>query len=721
MLASLGHTFLLLALACTFFNVLATALSPLFAAGQRERVLLAAHRATVAVFWLLSAATVTLMYLFVRDDFSVSYVWNHSATTQPIQFKLSGLWSGQAGSLLLWAWVLGAYGLAVTTKGRREESTLAPIAASVVNVTTAFFVALIAFAANPFTPVEGAIPQEGLGLNPLLQNYWMLIHPPVLYFGYVGCAVPFAFSIAALLNRRSDNEWLSLVRRWTLFPWIVLTLGIIMGGAWAYETLGWGGYWAWDPVENASLMPWLTGTAFLHSIMIQARRGMLKTWNMVLVTLTFLLSIFGTFLTRSGVVSSVHSFAESNIGGWFLAFLGFALFASVALLIWRRDDLASETEFESPLSREGAFLLNNWILLGAAFAVLWGTVYPALSEAITGEQRSVGAPYFNRVMVPLGLVLLALTGIGPLMAWRKMSLASLLRVLKWPVIVGIACAPLFYVLSVWQTGAVTAFCLGIFVTAAIGGEFYRGAKARRNTTGESFGRALANLIGRNKARYGGYVVHLGIVVLFVGAAGNAFKIETESIELKPGQTMNIENPDGGRKSEYSLRFVSLERPSPMPPEKQDEIAARVVVLKNGRPMTNLKGDEVVMRPSIDIFKMGNIADPEARAGQEPQTARRPDIKSSPAHDLYLVLSGYDLNNNVATIKAYVNPLVWWIWLSQAFFIGGTIIALWPDKKRAPIRNVWNDGHEPVTHPKVEGYDLRDEAQRDTAQREEVAR
>ncbi|MDQ3813547.1 MAG: cytochrome c biogenesis protein CcsA, partial [Armatimonadota bacterium] len=444
----MGRLLLVLALLAAAYTVVMTAWAYRVAEPKRGAILASAHNAALAVWGLLTAACLSLTYLFLTNDFSVNYVWGHSSVNQPLIFKISALWGGQAGSLLLWAWMLALYGLVLALYGRRTRNEIAPTAVAVLTSVSVFFVGLVVFVANPFARVDGPVPSEGIGLNPLLQNYWMQIHPPTLYAGYVGCTVPFAWAAAALLHRRFDKDWVELVRRWTLLPWIILTCGIIMGGAWAYETLGWGGYWAWDPVENASLMPWLTATAFLHSIMIQGRRGMLKNWNVVLVSLTFLLSIFGTFLTRSGVVASVHSFAESKeIGTWFLTFLALALIFSFGLILWRRDDLSSRAEFDSVFSREGAFLLNNWILLCAAFAVLWGTVYPAIREALTGEQTTVGAPYFNRVMAPLGLLILALTGIGPLMAWRRSSPGSLLRTLRIPILAGLATAPLLWLLS----------------------------------------------------------------------------------------------------------------------------------------------------------------------------------------------------------------------------------------------------------------------------------
>lgn len=664
---------MLLAAFCAAFSLFATFWAYRNGEPLQSIWLNIAHRATLGTWASLTAACGVLIGLFIADDFSVAYVWQHSATHQAFQYKVSAMWAGQGGSLLLWAWMLTCYSALIAVRGRKDDIFLAPTAAAITNIVGLFFISLVAFTANPFANVVGAAPPEGRGLNPLLQNYWMQIHPPTLYVGYVGCTVPFAYAIAALLHRRYDTTWLAVVRRWTLYPWIILTIGIIMGGAWAYETLGWGGYWAWDPVENASLLPWLTATAFLHSLMIQARRGMLKQWNMILVCLTFLLSVFGTFLTRSGVVSSVHSFAESNIGPYFLSFLAVALVVSFGIVIWRRADLEAETEFESPLSREGAFLLNNWILLGAAFAVLWGTVYPSIAEAITGNTVSVGKPYFNRVMIPLGLILLALTGIGPLMAWRRMSVQKLLSVLRLPIILGIVTAPLFYMLSRWHTGAATAVCLAVFVATSIISEFVRGSKARRSMTGESAGESFLNLLLKNRQRYGGYIVHLGIVIIFVGFAGQAFDVVTEPIQLKKNDTMKI--------GEYTLQFQGLMAPKDLAPEKESEVVAQMAVLRDGKPVRSLSGEPVVMYPGVSFYKSPGSSSPEASAGQPAQQAGIPAIRSNPAHDLYLVLSEYNQGENTASIKAYLNPLVMWVWISCIFFIGGTVLSLLPEPKR----------------------------------------
>ena len=393
------------------------------------------------------------------------------------------------------------------------------------------------------------------------------------------------------------------------------------------------------------------------------------------MTLTFLLSVFGTYLTRSGVVSSVHSFAESNIGVYFLGFLGAMLILAFSLIIWRRDLVSSANEIESPLSREGAFLLNNWILLGSAFAVLWGTVYPALSEAIGNQKVSVGASYFNSVMVPLGLLLLALTGVGPLMAWRRTSPRALLKTFAWPLLLALVAAPGLWALAQWQTGAATSFCLAVFVTAAIVSEFVRGTRARSNMTGEGKAESFVNLIAKNKGRYGGYLVHLGIVMMFVGFAGSFGNIVKGPILLKPNDTMQV--------GEYTLLYKGLGRPAKgqLSDEKSDETGAIVQIKRNGKTLLDKRGQPFVMQPHIDTFKQSAIVSEEARAGQPPQTARRPDIMSTFAHDLYLVLDSYDEQTQEASIKAYLNPLVMWIWLSQLFFLGGTIVAMLPNKKR----------------------------------------
>lgn len=683
-LPTFGHYLLLLALATSVLTIGATifAFRGQSAGAQARRGVLLdwAHRGSFASWAFLMVASGVLFTLFLTDNFSVHYVWSNSARAQPLFYKIAAFWGGQSGSLLMWATVLAIYGLLIANSGKKKFPEIGPTAAAVIAFVNAFFISLIIFQANPFGTIEGPVPKDGFGLNPLLQNYWMQIHPPTLYAGYIGCTVPFALAIAALIHRRFDADWAVLVRRWTLITWIILFVGIVMGGIWAYETLGWGGYWAWDPVENASLMPWLVLTAFLHSIMLQGRRGILKNWNMVLVSLTFLLSIFGTFLTRSGIVTSVHSFAESDIGGYFLGFLGVIFLATFGLIWWRRDELSTPDTVESPLSREGTFLMGNWLLLATTFAILAGTIYPTLYEGFYGAKITVEQSYFNRTTVPLALLILALAGIGPLLSWQRTSPVEFFRKLRapiWFVVLGIPLfvAPILYFLGRWHTGAGVAFLLVAFLFGAIGSEFWRGARARRRTTNENMASAMLALPIQNRRRYGGYIVHLGLAIFFVGLTGSSvFKIELEPRDLKIGDTLPI--------GEYRLRFDGFLQPQQLAAGKASDIAAKMTVMKNGQPLLDRNGAAVFLKPNIEIFKAaGEDEDPQAMAGQQEQTARRPAIMSNLGHDLYLALLGYDMETGTATIKAYLNPLVMWVWIAVALFISGTIVALLPE--RAP--------------------------------------
>lgn len=668
MLSQLGHSLVFLALVTATYNVVATGLAYKFP--NRSAWLDSSHRAVVACWFFVLAACGALVASFLNNDFSLQYVFENSSRDQPLPFKIAALWGGQGGSLLLWTFTLVCYAYVVSKQGRNKNQPLSPIATAVVAATTAFFAALVLFHANPFNVIDGQLPADGRGMNPLLQNYWMQIHPPTLYIGYVGCTVPFAFAVAALFLRKFDEDWVVLIRQWVLFTWIVLTVGIVLGGVWAYETLGWGGYWAWDPVENASLMPWLSATAFLHSIMLQGRRGLLKNWNIALVTLTFLLSIFGTFLTRSGVVQSVHSFAESGIGGYFLTFMGVSLVLTLALIYWRRQELVSDARIENALSREGAFMLNNWLLLGGTFAVLWGTVFPTLSDALGNGRVAVGREYFDTVMAPIGLLLLALTGVGPLMAWRRTTWPAIWKAVKLPVLWALAFSPLLWWLASNHTGAATAFVLAVFVTVAITSEFWRGIKARRKAKSEPFSDAAINLIAFNTPRYGGYIVHLGVVMMFVGFTGSSvFNTELPPKTILKGESFTI----GG---EYRIRFDGLARPLVMPDNLNDQVVAIVTVF-------DMKGNQITppdrpLYPKIDIFKNTESVDAQ---GQEMDQARRPAIRSTPANDLYLVLDGFDMKKKEATIKAYLNPLVMWIWISVGFYVVGTCIAMIPNRRR----------------------------------------
>src|SRR3954449_1765909 len=478
--------------------------------------------AVYGTFAALAVAALALWKGLVTHDFNIEYVAAYTSRNLPSGYIVSALWAGQKGSLLFWALVLSLFASLAQLLTPRRYAALLPYVAGVTSAVTAFFVCTMIFAANPFERLAFT-PADGRGLNPQLQNPGMMIHPPMLYLGYISITIPFAFAVAALLSRRLDVGWLHAIRKWTLVSWLFLSVGITLGMWWAYVELGWGGYWAWDPVENASFLPWLTMTAFLHSVMIQEKRGMLKRWNFGLIIGTFLLSIFGTFITRSGVIASVHSFTQSNVGYFFLAFLTVTAILAFTLLYTRWSLLKADVELESVLSREAAFLFNNLLFVGIAFSVLWGTLFPILSELVRGTKITVGVPFFNRVNIPLGLLLLALTGVGPLIAWRKASTANLQRQFVAPTASGVALGVLLLALGMRSGHALVTYTLAGFVAATILQEFYRGVRARRRMHGESIPVAFARLVGRNRRRYGGYIVHVGILIYFVAFAGMAFR------------------------------------------------------------------------------------------------------------------------------------------------------------------------------------------------------
>src|SRR5881397_792305 len=499
-----------------------------------------------AVFVMCGALLVAVFSLEValfRHDFNVEYVAAYTSRNLPIFYTWSALYAGQKGSLLFWATVLSVFGSLALVLTPRRQRELLPYVAAVVSLVAAFFISVMLFGgANPFRRLPYT-PVDGSGLNPQLQNPGMVFHPPMLYLGYISITIPFAFAMAALLSKRLDTDWLVAIRKWTLLSWLFLSIGICLGMWWAYVELGWGGYWAWDPVENASLLPWLTMTAFLHSVMIQEKRGILKKWNLGLIIGSWLLSIFGTFITRSGVIASVHSFTQSNVGYFFLAFLVIAGVTSFTLFAKRLPLLEAEARLESMVSREASFLFNNLLFVGIAFSVLWGTLFPILSELVQGTKVTVGPPFFNQVNIPLGLALLGLTGIGPLIAWRRASLPNLQRQFAVPVTVGVFTGLVLLVAGIRDFYALMAMGLGGFVAATIAQEFARGTSARHRQYGEPYLLALGRLIARNRRRYGGYVVHTGIVMLFVAFAGMAFKTETEA-SLRPGESASIKSPYG---------------------------------------------------------------------------------------------------------------------------------------------------------------------------------
>src|SRR6266487_4451368 len=636
-----------------------------FAGGAQQRPDLqqSARNATFALFAALAVAVISLEIAIFRHDFSVQYVASRTSRNLPTFYLWSALYSGQEGSLLFWAAVLSLFGVLTQLLTSRRHRMYLPYVAAVTCLVATFFVSVMLFAANPFQRLPFT-PMDGQGMNPQLQNPGMVFHPPMLYLGYISITIPFAFAIAALLTKKLDAEWLVAVRKWTLVSWLFLSVGLLIGMWWAYVELGWGGYWAWDPVENAALLPWLVMTAFLHSVMIQEKRGMLKKWNLALILGAWLLSIFGTFITRSGVIASVHSFTQSSVGYFFLGFLVLAAVASFALYWTRLPLLEAEATLESMVSREASFLFNNLLLIGIAFSVLWGTLFPILSELVQGTKVTVGPPFFNQVNVPLGLALLALTGIGPLIAWRRASLPNLRRQFAVPATAGVFTLLVLLVGGMRDLYAVLAIALGGFVAATIVQEFARGTRARHRQYGEGYPLALARLLGRNRRRYGGYIVHTGIVILFVAFAGMAFKTETEAT-LRPGESASLRSPYGHT---YTFTHLGISQYDAL---NRQITAATVEVRRNGKPIGFLTPEK---RQHVDGL---------GRPTFQPST--EPAIMSMLREDLYGVLGGTVAGTEQAVFRFTVNPLVWWVWYGGMIVAVGGLIVMWPGGSPAARR------------------------------------
>jgi cytochrome c-type biogenesis protein CcmF len=628
-----------------------------FAGRWRDRPELAASvtRAVYVVFGALVVASISLWKGLVTHDFNIEYVAAYTSRNLPPYYIFSAFWAGQKGSLLFWAVVLSLFASLAQLLTPRRYAHLMPYVAGVTSTVVAFFVCVMLFGSNPFERLPYT-PADGRGLNPQLQNVGMVIHPPMLYLGYISITIPFAFAIAALLSRRLDTGWIQAIRKWTLVSWLFLSIGITLGMWWAYVELGWGGYWAWDPVENASFLPWLTMTAFLHSVMIQEKRGMLKRWNLGLIVGTFLLSIFGTFITRSGVIASVHSFTQSNVGYFFLAFLTLAAVLSFTLLYTRWPELEAEVQLESMVSREAAFLFNNLLLVGIAFSVLWGTLFPILSEAVRGTKITVGPPFFNRVNVPLGLLLLALTGIGPLIAWRKASTANLRRQFVAPGAAAVLGLVGMLTAGVRDFYATMAITLAAFVAGTVAQEFYRGVRARRRMHHESVPVAFFRLIERNRRRYGGYIVHVGVLIYFVAFAGMAFKVQREAT-LKPGESIELTSPFGHT---YRFTHVGISQYEAL---NRVVSAATVQVAIDGRPAGLLTSEK---RQHVDSFKRPTF-EPSTEVG----------IRSGLREDLYLVFAGAVNGTEEAVYRFNINPLVWWVWFGGFVLAFGGIVTMWP--------------------------------------------
>ena len=648
-MAELGRAALVICLGLSVYACVAGA----FAAFKgRRRLSLSARNALIAAFAAAAVAAVVLFSAFVRHDFSFAYVAEHSARRLPTLYTLSAFWGGQEGSLLLWLLILTAYSAAVVLINRRTAPDLVAWVVPVLGGVAIFFSFMLVAVSSPFA--TQAAPADGAGLNPSLQNLHMLIHPVLLYLGYVGLTVPFAFGMGSLLAKRADERWIIATRRWTLAAWGFLGVGQLIGAHWAYVEVGWGGYYAWDPVENAAFMPWLAATAFLHSVMVQEKKGMLKIWNMLLVAGGFVLALFGTFLTRSGILSSIHSFAESPLGGWFLGFIALVIAFSLGLIFLRLPLLRTKTKLESLASREASFLYNNLLLVAFCLTILWGVLYPILSEAVTGQTNHVSGPYYNFFLHIFGLPLLLLMGIGPLLAWRKTSLRTLARTWAWPAVVSLVVGAILLALGAGSSiPGLIAYTFSAFVIVSIIVEFVRGTRARKAVVGGSWPSAFSSLVARNRRRYGGYVVHAAIVLLAIGIAGSSAYDTTREARLRPGQSMEIRG--------YTLTYRKLV-------QHQSENAQEV-------------------RALVDV-RRGGSRDGTLSAGQnhypvEGQTSREVAIRSDlvTGEDLYLIAQQIDSDGTVF-FKAETLPLVNLIWLAGFIFLGGTLIALWPDAREA---------------------------------------
>jgi len=666
MIANLGYGTLIITFLISLYGIGAA----YYGARKNDHAWIASARNAMLLTWpLLTISALSIIYLLVTNAYEVDYVASVTSNSMPIYLKVTALWGGQAGSLIFWSWLMAAFASAVTLRKWDRDQEFLPWVIIVSLVTLAFFLSLSIFLENPFVRLwqtssgqittamlqpAGSIPfkpADGSGLNPLLRHPGMIIHPPMLYLGFVSFVIPYAFAIAALVTGRTDDRWIRITRRWSLVAWLFLSLGLILGGRWAYDVLGWGGYWGWDPVEIAAFMPWLTGTAFLHSVMIQEKRGMLKHWNMILIILTYELVIFGTFLTRSGVLSSVHAFAQSAIGPVFFAFMGLTFIVSLSLLLRRWNDLKAETQMTSLLSRESLFLLNNLLFMGILVVCFWGVIFPLISEIFTGQKVTVGPPFYERATAPLFAGLLLLMGVAPLAAWRYSSAKTLGRAMWKPFIASLVVVALVLFSGIRQPAAILGFWLCGFVALVTLYEFWRGALARHRRSDESLPLALWRLAGRNRRRYGGYIIHLGVVLMAIGIIGiELFQTETQGT-IPQGERISL--------GDYTVTFDSL----------------AVFDTADGRN---------VARAVVGVYKDGQLVDelyPRRDyyyESQQPMTI--PGVRSTWEDDFYILLVDWQpISSAGATFKIYHNPLVNWLWLGGFIFIIGTLVAAWPDR------------------------------------------
>ncbi|HEY1286073.1 MAG TPA: cytochrome c-type biogenesis CcmF C-terminal domain-containing protein [Solirubrobacterales bacterium] len=736
MTASLGSVALPLAFLTAGFAVVAA----LLGRHGDERWLVVARRSVYGLCGLLTLCVVLIEIAFAGDDFSLRIVQQHSSLETPAFYKLAAMWSSQEGSLLLWAWVLSIASSAALFATRNRLRELVPYATAVMASIAAFFTGLMLFAGgvNPFAKLS-PVPADGIGLNPLLQHPSMMIHPPMLYSGYVAFTIPFAFAIGALVTRRLDADWIRATRRFALIAWAFLGLGLLLGARWSYTELGWGGYWAWDPVENAALMPWLAGTAFLHSIMVQEKRGMLKVWNASLIVATFSLALLGTFLVRSGVLQSIHAFGDSTVGPYILGLIAVVLVGSAALITSRLDDLRSKKRIDSLASREAVFLINNLLLLALCVAIFWGTFFPLISELFTGEKSSLAAPWFDRYTTPLAVALVLFTGVGPLLAWRRVTWASARRVFLAPIVAAGLTAVALVALTdaAHRPWALALFVLAAFALTGLAQEFWRGATARRALVGGSLPAALSGLVARNRRRYGGYIVHVGVVVLLVGVAASSSFQTKRDISLGPGESAVVD----GRTITYVRPTVGVDR--------EALSFGAVLAVRDGRHRTMLHPSKRYFRPTggagpgtlagffdgeatsevgLDAGVGGDFwtsvapdiapvrrravaADQGFRAcirggpGTPPQCRALSRLMKGAAFDpslrgvaltqirrlqeatLKRIATSYLSDRSTATFRVIVNPLVTWIWIGGLIGLAGALIAIWPSRgaRRRPSR------------------------------------
>ncbi|HOG78678.1 MAG TPA: cytochrome c-type biogenesis CcmF C-terminal domain-containing protein [Anaerolineaceae bacterium] len=636
-----------------------------------------ARAAAVLTFPLLSLSMLALAGLIVAGDYQVQYVYNVASNSMPFYLKLTAIWGGQSGSLLFWCWLLGLSAFLVALRSWHSDQDLLPWIILVIAITLIFFLSLVIFVENPFVRFwrtaggsemvalfqpAGAlplIPLDGRGMNPLLRHPGMVFHPPALYLGFVGFIIPYAYAIAALITNRSDDQWIRATRRWSLVAWLFLSLGLLLGSRWAYDVLGWGGYWGWDPVEVAALLPWISGTAFLHSIMMQEKRGLSKRWNMILMILTYSLVIFGTFLTRSGVFSSVHAFSQSAIGPLFFGFIALTLLISLVLLALRWRNLGADTQLQSPFSREGLFLMNNLVMMGLLIACLWGVIYPLISEIFTGQQVTMGPGYYESVAGPLFALLLLLKGIAPLTTWGAGSSRSLGKRLLWPALGSVVVVIVLMLFGVRQVAALVGLGFAALVIIATVLEYSRAVRGRSLRLKEALPHAFWRLTNLNRRRYGGFIIHLGVALMAVGIIGiELYQTQTQAT-LQNGQSVSLAG--------YTVTLQSI--------SSWDSNDGRNVIAAN---LTVNRGARFIKQstPRSDYFYDAQ------------QTMTVPGVYSTLAGDLYIILADWNpIYTNQATFKIYYNPLINWLWIGGLIFMLGTLVAAWPPRKSTPLAEV----------------------------------